>query len=242
MSDSRTAPAPPCDANRPAIGVLMLETTFPRIRGDIGNPGTFSFPVLYQTVRGATPQKVVIEADAGLLEDFIEAGKALAARGVKAITASCGFLALFHRRLVDALPLPVFTSSLLQVHLARSVIRRDRKIGIITAHRPSLTDAHLAGVGIRSHGLAIIGMEDAKEFSEVFIGGKSTLDEIECRREMQSAANRLTRKHPDIGAIVLECTNMPPYADAVRQATGLPVFDAVTMVNYAYSVSAAGKS
>ena len=217
----------------PRVGILMLETTFPRIKGDIGNPETFPFPVLYQTVNGASPQKVVIEADAGLIDAFVDAGKALAARGVRAITTSCGFLALFHRHLVEALPVPVFTSSLLQVHLARSVIRSDQKIGIITAHRPSLTNRHLAGVGIQDYPLAIVGMERAREFSAVFIGGKTTLDEGQCHQEMRAAAGRLMLEHPDVGAIVLECTNMPPYADTVRRETGLPVFDVVTMVNHA---------
>jgi hypothetical protein len=226
--------------NKPLVGILMLETTFPRIKGDIGNPQTFSFPVRYQTVNGASPQKIVIDADAGLIEDFINAGKVLVAQGVKAITTSCGFLALFHRQLADALPVPVFTSSLLQVRLAQSVIRSNQKVGIITIRRQSLTGAHLAGVGIKDCPLAVVGMEDAQEFSAVFIGGKPTLNEAKCRQEMQSAADQLMREHPDIGAIVLECTNMPPYADTVRQVTGLPVFDAVTMVNYAHNLFAAG--
>ena len=225
-----------CSPEKPVIGILMLETTFPRIRGDIGNPQTFPFPVLYQTVDGASPQKIVIEADAGLIDGFIDAGLSLVEKGVKAITTSCGFLALFHRELINALPVPVFTSSLLQVHLANSVIRSDQKIGIITANKKSLTDEHLAGVGIQKYPLAIVGMEDAREFSAVFIGGKASLDERACQSEMLSAANQLMRVHPDIGAIVLECTNMPPYADKVRQATGLPVFDVVTMVNYVHSL------
>ena len=79
-------------------------------------------------------------------------------------------------------------------------------------------------------------METAKEFSEVFIGGKTTLDESRCRREMSAAARQLIETHPDVGAIVLECTNMPPFADTIRQVTGLPVFDAVTMVNYAHGL------
>ncbi len=220
-----------CNAQNPLIGILMLETTFPRIIGDIGNPGTFPFPVLYQTVGGASPPKVVIDADPWLIDRFIGEGRALAARGVKAITTSCGFLALFQRQLADALPVPVFTSSLLQVHLAHSIIRWNQKVGIITARRQSLTAAHLTGVGIQGYPLAIIGMDDAQEFTAVFIDGKSTLDESACRREMQSAANQLIRRHPDVGAIVLECTNMPPYADTVRQVTGLPIFDAVTLVN-----------
>lgn len=221
---------------KPVIGILMLETTFPRIIGDIGNPKTFPFPVLYKTVNGASPQKVVIEADAGLIDGFIDSGLSLIEKGVKAIITSCGFLALFHRQLVTALPVPVFTSSLLQVHLAGSVIRSDQKIGILTANKKALTDAHLAGVGIQNYPLAIVGMEDAKEFSAVFIGRKATLDERICQSEMLSAANQLMRMHPDVGAIVLECTNMPPYANKVRRATGVPVFDAVTLVNYAHSL------
>ena len=175
-----------------------------------------------------------------MIEGFIDAGKKLVADGVKAIATSCGFLALFHRQLVSALPVPVFTSSLLQVHLVRAVIRSDQKIGIITARRPSLTDAHLTGVDLRNHPLSIAGMEVTQEFPAVFYGGKETLDESKIRREMKSVANDLVRKHPDLGAIVLECTNMPPYADTVRQVTGLPVFDVVTMVNHVYGVLGGG--
>ena len=118
------------------------------------------------------------------------------------------------------------------------MIRINQKVGIITARRQSLTLAHLAGVGIEADPLAIVGMEDAREFSAVFLGGQPTLNESQCRREMRLAARQLIETHPDVGAIVLECTNMPPYADTVRQTTGLPVFDAVTQVNYMYSLLA----
>jgi Asp/Glu/hydantoin racemase len=224
------------DNNPPLIGILMLETTFPRIKGDIGNPETFSFPVRYQVVHGASPQKVVIDADADLVEDFIEAGKELIAEGVKALATSCGFLALFHRQLTRALSVPVFTSSLIQAHLAQSLIRGDQKIGIITANRPALTHAHLTGVGIQKYPLAIVGMEKAPEFNAVFIEGKASMDEDKCRQEMQRAAEDLMKNHPDVGIIILECTNMPPYADTVRQVTGLPVLDAVTLVRHAYNI------
>ncbi|MCP4688992.1 MAG: aspartate/glutamate racemase family protein, partial [Desulfobacterales bacterium] len=98
------------------------------------------------------------------------------------------------------------------------------------------TPAHLAGVGIQRRPLAIIGMENAAEFSAVFIGGKTTLDEAKCRAEMKAAASRLIKDHPAVGAVVLECANMPPYADDVRRVAGLPVFDAVTMVNNAHAL------
>lgn len=95
------------------LGVLMLDTRFPRVVGDIGNPLTFDFPVLYRTLRGASPQRVVRERDPALLAPFIDAGRALVEQGATAITTSCGFLVLFQRELKAALPVPVWTSSLL---------------------------------------------------------------------------------------------------------------------------------
>jgi len=226
---------------KPIIGILMLDTRFPRIPGDIGNPQTFAFPVIHQVVAGVTPQDVVLAPTQALIAPFIAAGHQLVARGAQAIATSCGFLALFHRHLVAALPVPVFSSSLLQAHLAAAVLGQDQRIGIMTAHQKSLTPAHLAGVGIQNLPLVIVGMDDAPEFNAVFIGGKPTLDVAKCRQEMQTAAAALIQTHPHVGAIVLECTNMPPYADVVRQVTGRPVFDVVTMLAHVYAALSANR-
>jgi len=221
---------------QPLVGIIMLDTNFPRINGDIGNPDTFDFPVQYNVVKGAYPERVVLQADKSLIQPFIEAGQSLIENGAKMITTSCGFLALFHNELTNGLTVPVFSSSLLQVHMAQSIIRREQKVGIITAHKVSLTREHLAAIGIEKYNLEIIGMETSEEFLSVFIEGKQTLDEKKCGKEIQETAFKLKKLNPDIGAIVLECTNMPPYAQIVQNATGgLPVFDMVTMINYAHS-------
>ena len=219
----------------PAIGILMLDTSFPRIPGDVGNPETFSFPVMYKVVKGAFPESVLSGTDPALLDAFITAGQALVQKGAKALSTSCGILAIFHRQLVAALDVPVFTSSLLQVHMLQSIVKAGQKIGIITISERSLTRKHLAGVGIEQYPLAIAGMDSAEEFSAVFAGGKSTIDVEKCREEMKTAALNLKDAHPNLGAVVLECTNMPPYAKTVHEATGLPVFDVVTMLNHAYA-------
>mgnify|MGYP003565079142 CR=1 FL=1 len=219
----------------PAIGIIMLDTVFPRIPGDVGNPNTFPFPVLYKIVKGAYPKRVVIDADPLLLQIFIQAARSLENAGVKAIATSCGFLAIFHKELVNAVDIPVFTSSLLQVHSAKAIIKNNQKIGIITARSQSLTLKHFMGVGIESYPLSVIGMESAEEFSAVFVEGKRDIDINKCRMEMVSAAKKLVETEPEIGAIVLECTNMPPYARVIQETVGLPVFDVVTMINYAYS-------
>lgn len=222
-------------SDQPVIGILMLETVFPRIPGDVGNPETFPFPVLYRVVKGAVPDRVVRDADPQLIRLFSDAAADLEHAGVKAISTSCGFLAIFHRELVNAVNVPMFTSSLLQVHAAQAIIKKNQKVGILTASEQSLTHEHLAGVGIDSYQTAIVGMDESKEFSAVFIGGKETIDVEKCRQEMVAAARSLIASHPDVGVIVLECTNMPPYARDVQAATGLPVFDVVTMINTAYS-------
>ncbi|MEX1302063.1 MAG: aspartate/glutamate racemase family protein [Desulfotignum sp.] len=225
------------DSGRPCVGIIMLDTRFPRIRGDIGNPDTFDFPVRFSVVKGANPDRIVHRPDPSLIAPFIQAGQTLIQDGAVVITTSCGFLSLFHTQLTRALTVPVFSSSLLQIPLARAVISPRRKVGIITASRSALTPEHLSAIGIDGRGLVFAGMEHAPEFSSVFLGNKPTLDQNRCAAEMQAATEQLVRQHPDVGAIVLECTNMPPYARVVREAAGgLPVFDAVTMINHAWRV------
>lgn len=215
-----------------AIGILMLDTVFPRIPGDVGNAATFPFPVRYKVIKGASPQRVVKEADPTLLKPFIDAARELQAEGVRAIATSCGFLAIFQKEMAEAVTIPVATSSLLQINFVRSIIGRDRPIGIVTARAQSLTERHFRGVGADNAPLVIAGMDEQEEFSSVFIEQKTSIDVEKCRREMVDTAQKLLRDHPDIGAVVLECTNMPPFAKDVQSAVKLPVFDVVTMINY----------
>jgi len=221
--------------DNPLIGIIMLDTSFPRIPGDIGNPDTFPFPILYEIVKGASSKRVVIDADPLLLQPFIQAARSLECAGVKAITTSCGFLAIFHQELVNAVDIPVFTSSLLQAHFLKGIIKNGQKIGVITALSQSLTLKHFVGIGIQSYPLIVIGMDTAEEFRAVFIEGKNDIDIDKCRQEILSVAQKLVHSNPKIGAIILECTNMPPFAKVIQDSVGLPVFDVVTMINYAYS-------
>ena len=219
----------------PFMGVIMLDTSFPRIKGDIGNPASFGFPVHYKVVKEASPERIVLRADKTLIRPFIAAGRSLIRDGAIAIATSCGFLALFHQELTLALDVPVFSSSLLQVHLAQTLLKPGQKVGVITARKPSLTQEHLAAVGIQNIPMVIQGMEEATEFTNVFIKGKSTLNESLCRKEMKTVAQNLVTRHPDVGPIVLECTNMPPYTGVIQQVAGQPVFDITTLLNMAWA-------
>ena len=121
------------------IGIILLDTRFPRLLGDVGNPKTFPFPVLYEKVHGALPSRVVMERDSSLLFPFIEAAKALERRGAMAITTSCGFLAIWQKEMASAVNVPLFTSSLIQIPWAYELMGRRGRIGVLTADRDSFT-------------------------------------------------------------------------------------------------------
>jgi Asp/Glu/hydantoin racemase len=214
------------------LGILMLEARFPRIPGDMGNGETWPFPVLFRVVRGASPEKVVLLGARGLLPDFIAAAQDLVDLGAEAITTNCGFLSLFQAELAAAVKVPVATSSLLQVPWVQAMLPPGQRVGVITVSRASLTQAHLAAAGVPPD-VPVEGTEDGREFFRVLIkAAKQDMDVALAEQDILDAGRRLVARHPEVGAIVLECTNMPPYAAALREALGLPVYDIYTLVNW----------
>lgn len=214
------------------LGILMLEARFPRIPGDMGNAHTWPFPVLYRVVRGATPERVVLQGARGLLPDFIAAAEELVALGAEAITTNCGFLSLFQRELAAAVGVPVATSSLMQVPWVQATLPPGRRVGVLTVNRAGLTPAHLAAAGVPLD-TPIVGTEGGREFFRVLIRAEAVdLDVALAEQDILDAGRTLVAAHPEVGAIVLECTNMPPYAAALRAALGLPVFDIHSMITW----------
>jgi Asp/Glu/hydantoin racemase len=224
------------------VGILMLDTRFPRIPGDMGNATTFPFPVRYERVSGADPDLVVRRGAAGLLSAFVDGARRLEREGVGAITTNCGFLVKFQRELAQSVEVPVFTSSLLLVPLVHRLLPPGRRVGIMTVNAGSLTAEHLAGSGIGGDiPIAVVGMETEKEFTRALLGNELVLDVDAAREEHVRVARRLVGEHPDVGAIVLECTNMPPYTADIQRETGLPVFDIVSLVTMVHAALVAGQ-
>ncbi len=217
------------------IGVLSLESYFAKPPGHIKNARTFDFPVTFKVVKGATTKKVVDHGDRSLLEPFITAAQELESEGVEAITGSCGFLALFQREIADAVNIPVFLSSLIQVPLVYCMLKQNQKVGILTAKKDSLTQQHLRAVGAEDVPVCIAGMDDQEEFCDVIIENKRVaLDFDKFEKELLSIVKGLAGQNPDIGAIVLECTDMSYFAPLIQQTVNLPVFDIVTLTNMVY--------
>jgi Asp/Glu/hydantoin racemase len=214
------------------LGILMLEARFPRIPGDMGNATTWPFPVLYRVVRGASPEKVVLEGARGLLPDFIEAARELVAQGAEAITTNCGFLSLFQRELAQAVAVPVATSSLMQVPWVQATLPPGKRVGVVTISKSTLTPKHLEAAGVPAD-TPIAGTEEGREFFRVLIKAEAQDMDVDlARADVVEAGRRLCEKHRDIGALVLECTNMPPYAAALQAAAGVPVYDIYSMITW----------
>ena len=217
------------------LGILMLDTVFPRIPGDVGHAATWPFPVLYRVVRDAEASAVVRNLSAEQhLPAFLEAALELERAGVALITTSCGFLARFQGELQQRLQIPIVTSSLLQVPWLLSLLPEDRDVGVLTIEARSLTAGHLEGAGVRDRTrVAIQGLDEAGGyFTEQILGNRPQLDVERAAREHEMAAKQLLARRPRVGCIVLECTNMPPYAARIRAATRLPVYDLTTLITW----------
>jgi Asp/Glu/hydantoin racemase len=226
----------------PLIGILGWEaghkdtlSQFEQMTGNIANPHTFDFPVMYTRVKGAYYQTVVVQPNVQVLEAMIQAARELEQEGIRAIATGCGFNAIFQRELANAVGVPVFASSLIQVPLVHRLLKESRRVGIITADKEYLTEKHLEGVGItRTMPVAIRGVEATEEFSKIRADPNAVLDVCRFQEDVVGVAEALVREERDVGAIVLECTDLPPFAAAIRRAIGLPVFDMVTLTNMIY--------
>jgi len=217
------------------LGVLALETYYGKVPGHIRNASTFRFPLIYRVIKGATAKRVVDEADPELLNPFIEAARELEQEGVMAITGSCGFLALFQEELADSVGIPVFVSSLIQIPMVHRMLRRDQTVGILTAKKSKLTRAHLKAVGADMIPVCVAGMDDQKEFCDVVIdGSRQELDVDRLAGEVLAVVDALAGDHPEMGALVIECTDLPPFAHLVQKKLRIPVFDIITLMNMVY--------
>jgi len=209
----------------------MLDTAFQRFNGDVGNALTWDFPVIYKIVEGASAAKVTDLAHHDLLQPFLDAADELVAAGVDGITTTCGFLSLYQSALAAHCPVPVATSALLQVPLVARTLPAGKRVGILTFSAERLTRAHLECAGI-DPATPVAGLPPGGEFQRAIIEGDATVPFAVLQREVLDTARRFVASDPSIGALVCECTNLPPYACDLRDALGLPVFDMVTLIEW----------
>jgi hypothetical protein len=221
----RANAAPPDARQGPFLGVLMLQTRFPRLRGDIGHPESFGVPTRRLVVEGAVAAKVVQDAGglraSGLLDLFVAAAGRLEREGAVAITTSCGFLVLFQRELQAAVHVPLVTSSLVMLP---ALLQERAQVGVLTISAQRLGPEYLAAAGVpagRRRDVIVEGMPADGEFAGVIFGDRPRMDAMKVQEEVVAVAQRLKARAPGLDTLVLECTNLPPYAPAIEAATGL---------------------
>ncbi len=208
------------------LGILMLETRFPRIVGDIGNTDSFDYPVIFRTMQGiGSADAVTAHPDRPRVLAALKANaEALAAEGAVGLATSCGFLALYQDDLAAVSPVPVATSALL--HIGRM---KGKKVGVITASAKNLTPAHFEAVGAPGD-TPFVGLPEDSSFAGTFLRNGLTLDRDVVEREVVAAGRDLVARHPEVDTVVLECTNLPPYKVALAAALGLPVYDVLDLL------------
>ncbi|TVR69476.1 MAG: aspartate/glutamate racemase family protein [Spirochaetaceae bacterium] len=216
-----------------AIGILLIENYVPFIPGDVANATSYSFPVRFEPLPGLTPERLFAH-DRSLLGEVVAAAKRLARAGVRAITGDCGFLAIYQEAIAAEVGVPVFLSSLLQLDFIARIVGEKGRIGIVTANRTALTPDLLEAVtSVPADRLLLAGLEDREHFVSAVFREEGVLDSAIVEREVLESVETI-RGEGDLRAILLECSLLPPYAAAVQERTGLPVFDYNTMINYVH--------
>ncbi|MER8506779.1 aspartate/glutamate racemase family protein [Mesorhizobium sp. M0751] len=210
----------------------MIDCFNPFIPGDVGNACTYDYPVLYHEVPDVTIKRLLDEGDLSLTPNVIEAARHLERQGVRAITSDCGYMLHFQDVVADAVKIPVMLSSLLQLPFIASTLGRQQSIGIICANSVRLSEDMLEkAFPYRNRQLFVAGMEGKAGFRGGILEENGIIDSEAVEQELVEVGRDLLRDNPAIGAILLECSNLPPYAQALQRAVGLPVFDFITMID-----------
>lgn len=216
------------------IGILQCDSIGPCIPGSARNASTFSRPVRYKTIPGLITEKI-LGPDAGEMESLVvDAAVELASEGAEMITSDCGFMAQFQQAISRKVDIPVLLSSLLLVPFLESMLPQERSLGIMTASARSLTPEFLSAAGLPtfSERVVVTGLDSAPAFNAAIVDEVGEANLVEIGAEVLDSARALMAERPDIGILLLECTELPPYAAEIQRATGVPVFDLTSMVEF----------
>ncbi|MCO4252079.1 aspartate/glutamate racemase family protein [Pseudarthrobacter raffinosi] len=215
------------------LGIIELDSSYPKAEGNMANPSTFDFPVRYATARIKPGWWLDVGGpDDNTLQAFLAAGRELQDQGVAAITTTCGLFAIFQEEATAELDVPVFTSPLMLIPMVAAMIGPRRRVGVVTAAGERIFEhGFLARSGVSdTTRIAVAAVDACPEFLDVIrTQQKPALDSRAFEDQLLGEVNSMLREHPDIGALVLECSDIPPYARRLAKETGLPVFDFTAM-------------
>lgn len=225
-----------------AIGILMLDNRkYPKIPGDVGNACSYDFPVRIDVVPNLNmnPFPPIHDKDGKLTSEVqmvVDAARDMEAKGVRAIALCCGFFSLIQEVVADAVDIPLFSSPLVMIPSIFSMLGKDKGICVLTASKKFLSSEFLAAVGVTEEmPVFVTGMDGSEEYNATHLGGKSIVMDVDkVRDDVVTAVQEVVESNTSIGAVVIECTNLPPFAVDIQQATGLPVFDQIAFIDMIY--------
>ena len=216
-----------------AIGIVVIDVWYPMVPGNIANASTFPFPVMFKILKGATGEQIM-SGDPVLLLPIIEGARELIQQGARAIVGACGSFAYYQKEVADALEVPVFLSVMLQVPLILQGLNPRKKLGILAASASALTPRVFEQCNITdSSRLVITEAHNLPEF-QVMSGCTGNINPQRLEREVVGHISQFVQDHPEIGAILIQCSDLPPYAWAIQNAVNLPVFDMTNLINWVY--------
>jgi len=228
------------------LGIIILDEVYPGFPGDVRNASAYPFPIQYEIVKNVDIPRLVFEADKSpCLAPIQQAAKNLENMGCRAIAAECGYFAYFQKDIAAHVDVPVFMSSLLQVPWAQQLVGPGKVVGVLAALKKYMTAAHLTAVGISPDSNYVLGgaMDDGRcvEFENLWIFDKRPeipqANYAKAETEFVEVAADFYNSHPNMGALVLECTGFQVFARAVQREIDIPVFSWGTLLDYAFSIA-----
>ncbi|MGM0213713.1 aspartate/glutamate racemase family protein [Enterococcus sp. AZ109] len=214
------------------IGIIAVDLKYPKLPGNVANATTFSFPVLYEVVAFEIEQ--LFAGAAEIEAQIVAAARKLEKAGVRAIVGACGYFGHFQQVVADSVDIPVFLSSISQVPLIKLSLKKSQKILTLVASGEDVTSEFFQQSGADLADCVICEIGSLKSFAPIR-WGKTELDNQQLIKDLVGTVNEQLAANPAIGAVLLECSDLPPYACGIQQATGLAVFDFITLINWVYT-------
>jgi len=216
-----------------AIGIVVINIWYPLVPGNVANACTYNFPVIYKVLKEASI-KHILRGDPALLDMVINGGKELIQQGARAIVGACGSFANYQKETSAALEVPTFLSVMMQVPLIIQSLKPNQKLGILAASKASLTPKVFDQCEITDPSrLVITEALNLPEFQKL----GNCIGEFNSRKlehEVVELVKQFVYDHPEIGALLIQCSDLPPYALAIQDAVKLPVFDMNSLIEWVH--------
>lgn len=214
------------------IGIIAVNLDYPKMPGNVANATTFNFPVLYEVVDFEIEE--LFEGSKEIEHQIIQAAQKLEKRGVRAIVGACGYFGHFQEIVAESVAVPVFLSSITQIPIIKLGLKKKQKILVLVASGKDITADFFQASGANLSDCIIHEIGSLESFAPIR-WGNSNLDNQRLENDLVEVVLSELAETDTIGAILLECSDLPPYSYAIQQATGLPIFDFITLIQWVYA-------